>query len=117
LATGTIFIIFGRAHQLVFPHPANPDQGTQWIPKPSGGTLKLMDQPAQRVCLRYDIYLDQGHVLPEQPASWLVADLQPHDHSHWHGRSTAFRPRNPDFSLRRIAWGSICLGNSPSRPA
>ena len=33
----------GRAHRLILPHPANPEQGTQWIPKLSGGgTLKLV---------------------------------------------------------------------------
>jgi hypothetical protein len=42
LAAGTIFVIFGRAHQLVLPHPANPDQGTQWIPKLSGGGTRQL---------------------------------------------------------------------------
>jgi hypothetical protein len=82
LATSTIFIIFGRAHRLVLPHPANPDQGTQWTPKLSGGgTLELLlsrvDQPAQRVCLRYDVYPEQGRTNFAGPESWLVADYNP----------------------------------------
>ena len=57
LAAGTVFLLYGRAHSLVLPHPANPDQGTQWIPKLSGGgTLKFVlarvDEPAQRVIHR-----------------------------------------------------------------
>jgi hypothetical protein len=82
LAASTIFVIYRRAHQLILPHPANPDQGTQWIPKLSGGgTLQLalsrVDQPAQRVYLRYEVYPHQGHVPLEQPASWLVAEFNP----------------------------------------
>ena len=82
LGTGSVFVIYGRAHRLILPHPANPDQGTQWIPRLSdGGTLQLvlsrMDQPAQRVYLRYDVHRDQGHVNPKQPESWLVADYNP----------------------------------------
>jgi hypothetical protein len=82
LAAGTIFVIFGRAHQLLLPHPANPDQGTQWIPKLSGGgTLQLVlsrvDQPAQRVCLRYEVYPEQRRINVADPESWLVADYNP----------------------------------------
>jgi hypothetical protein len=82
LAASTIFIIYGRAHQLVLPHPANPDQGTQWIPKLSGGgTLELVlsrvDEPAQRVCLRYEVYPEQGIINVADPESWLVADYNP----------------------------------------
>jgi hypothetical protein len=82
LAASTIFIIYGRAHQLVLPHPANPDQGTQWIPKLSGGgTLELVlsrvDEPAQRVCLRYEVYPEQGRINISDPESWLVADYNP----------------------------------------
>ena len=60
LAAGTVFLLYGRAHSLVLPHPANPDQGTQWIPKLSGGgTLKFVlarvDEPAQRVSFRYEV--------------------------------------------------------------
>ena len=82
LKPGTVFLLSGRAHRLLHPHPANPDQGTQWIPKLSeGGTLKLVlaraDQPAQRVELRYEVYRDQGVVRLQQPASWLVAEFNP----------------------------------------
>jgi hypothetical protein len=82
LATGTIFIIYGRAHQLVLPHPAEPDQGTQWIPKLSGsGTLELIlsrvDVPAQRAYLRYEVYREQGTISVADPDSWLVADYNP----------------------------------------
>jgi hypothetical protein len=82
LAPGTVFIVFGRAHQLVLPHPANPDQGTQWIAKLSGGgTLELIlsrvDVPAQRVCLRYEVYPEQRRINVADPESWLVADYNP----------------------------------------
>jgi hypothetical protein len=82
LAPDTIFIIFGRAHQLVLPHRANPDQGTQWIPNLSdGGTLELVlsrvDEPAQRVWLRYDVYREQGRIDLADPESWLAADYNP----------------------------------------
>ncbi len=54
LKPGTVFVLYGRAHYLILPHPANPDQGTQSTPKLSGGgTLQLVlarvDEPAQRV--------------------------------------------------------------------
>jgi hypothetical protein len=76
LAASTIFIIYGRAHQLVLPHPANPDQGTQWIPKLSGGgTLELVlsrvDEPAQRVCLKYEVYPEQGIINVTDPDASL----------------------------------------------
>lgn len=82
LKPGTVFLLSGRAHRLLHPHPANPDQGTQWTPKLSGGgILKLVlarvDQPAQRVELRYEVYRDQGVVRLDQPASWLVAEFNP----------------------------------------
>jgi hypothetical protein len=82
LAAGSVFVIFGRAHQLVLPHPANPDQGTQWIPKLSGGgalelVLSRVDEPAQRVCLRYEVYPEQGRISVADPDSWLVADYNP----------------------------------------
>src|SRR5271166_359900 len=72
----------GRAHELVLPHPANPDQGTCWTPKlAGGGTLKLVlarvDEPAQQVHVEYHAYAQQGWVDPDQPESWLVADFNP----------------------------------------
>ena len=72
LAAGTVFMIYGRAHRLILPHPANPEQGAQWIPKLSGGgTLKLalsrVDEPAQRVYLRHEVGMSRwSH--PAQPA-------------------------------------------------
>jgi hypothetical protein len=82
LPAGSVFVIYGRAHELLLPHPANPDQGTRWTPKLSGGgTLELVlarvDAPAQRVCLRYEAYPYQGQVGLDEPESWLVADFNP----------------------------------------
>ncbi len=78
----TVFVLYGRAHYLIHPHPANPEQGTQWTPKLSGGgilelVLARVDEPAQRVYLRYEVYPDQGTVPLQQPASWLVAEFNP----------------------------------------
>ena len=82
LPAGRIFVIYGRDHKLLLPHPANPEQGTRWIPKPSGGgTLELVlarvDAPAQWVCLSYEVYPQQGDVDLDEPESWLVVDFNP----------------------------------------
>jgi hypothetical protein len=50
LPPSTIFIIFGRAHQLILPHPANPQRGTRWTPDMAGGgkldlVLSRVDRP------------------------------------------------------------------------
>jgi hypothetical protein len=67
---------------LFVPHPANPDQGTLWIPKLcGGGTLKLVlaraDEPAQQVHFKYEVYPDQGKVGLDEPESWLVTLFNP----------------------------------------
>ena len=82
LAANSVFVIHGRAHQLVLPHPANPDQGTQWTPKLSGGgelllVLARIDEPAQRVCLRFEVYPEQRTVALDQPEAWLVTEVNP----------------------------------------
>jgi hypothetical protein len=82
LPANSVFVLYGRAHELLLPHPANPDQGTRWTPKLSGGgTLALVlarvDEPAQRVCLRYEVYPYQGPVGLDEPVSWVVADFNP----------------------------------------
>jgi hypothetical protein len=82
LPAGRVFVIYGRAHELVLPHPANPDQGTQWLPKQSGGgTLKLVlarvDEPAQRIYLEYSAYAQQGPVELDEPEAFLAAVFTP----------------------------------------
>ena len=82
LPADSVFVLYGRAHRLILPHPANPDQGTRWTPKPSGGgklelVLARVDEPAQWVCPRYEVYPEQGKIGPDEPTSWLVADFNP----------------------------------------
>jgi hypothetical protein len=72
LPPNSIFLIYGRAHRLVFPHPANPEQGTRWTPRlAGGGTLELVfsrvDEPVQRVYLRYDVYAEQKRCRGSSP--------------------------------------------------
>ena len=72
LPAGRVFVIYGHAHELVLPHPANPDQGTRWTPDlAGGGKLKLVlsrvDQPAQQVHLEYHAYAQQGEVDLDEP--------------------------------------------------
>ena len=82
LPAGSVFVFYGRAHELVLPHPANPDQGTRWIPDlAGGGKLKLVlsrvDEPAQQVHLEYHAYKQQGTVGLDEPESSLVATFNP----------------------------------------
>src|SRR5271166_5983189 len=63
LPAGSVFVIYGRAHQLLLPHPANPDQGTRWTPNLAGGgklelLLARVDQPAQWVRVEYHAYAE-----------------------------------------------------------
>ena len=78
----SVFVIYGRAHRLILPHPANPDTGTRWTPKPSGGgkldlVLARDDQPSHWVCPRFEVYPEQGKIGPDEPTSWLVANFNP----------------------------------------
>ena len=82
LPPGAVFIICGRAHQLVLPHPANPQRGTRWTPDMAGGgkldlVLARVAQPAQWVHLTYHAYAEQGEIGLDGPTSWLVADCNP----------------------------------------
>ena len=82
LPDDSIFVIYGRAHKLILSHEADPENGTQWVPKSSGGgKLKLVlsreDEPAQQVHLEYEAYAYQGPVGTEEPASWLFAEFNP----------------------------------------
>jgi hypothetical protein len=82
LPPGTVFIVYGRAHQLILPHPANPQRGTRWTPNMAGGgkldlVLSRVDQPAQWVHLAYHAYAEQGEIGIDGPTSWLVADVNP----------------------------------------
>jgi hypothetical protein len=82
LPPGTVFIIYGRAHKLLLPHPANPEQGTRWTPNLAGGgkldlVLARVDQPAQQVHLAYHAYAEQGRISLDEPTSWLVTDFNP----------------------------------------
>jgi hypothetical protein len=82
IPAGRIFVIYGCAHQLVLPHPANPQQGTQWTPIRSGGgklelVLARVDQPAQRVHLEYTAYAEQKEIGVDEPTSWLSVDFNP----------------------------------------
>jgi hypothetical protein len=82
LPPSTVFIIYGRAHQLILPHPANPQQGTRWTPNMAGGgkldlVLSRVDQPAQWVHLAYHAYAEQGEIAIDGPTSWLVAEFNP----------------------------------------
>jgi hypothetical protein len=82
LPAGRVFVIYGCAHELVLPHPANPKQGTQWTPiRSGGGTLKLVlarvDEPAQRVHLEYTAYAEQGEIGVDEPTSWLGVGFNP----------------------------------------
>ena len=46
LPDDSIFVIYGRAHKLILSHEADPENGTQWVPKSSGGgKLKLVLVP------------------------------------------------------------------------
>ena len=81
LSPDTIFIVYGRAHQLVLPHEANPESGTQWHPNPGGGgTLELVlarvDTPVQQVRIKYIVYPDNQSV-GDDPAAWLVVQYNP----------------------------------------
>jgi hypothetical protein len=82
LPPNSIFLVYGHAHQLLLPHPANPEQGTRWTPRlAGGGRLELVfsrvDAPVQRVYLRYEVYAEQGWIGVADPESWLVADYNP----------------------------------------
>jgi hypothetical protein len=82
LPAGHVFVIYGRAHSLLLPHPANPKQGTRWTPDlAGGGTLELVlarvDEPAQQVHLEYHAYAQQGEVDLDAPKSWLGTDFNP----------------------------------------
>jgi len=82
LPAGSVFIIYGRAHLLLFPHPANPEQGTRWTPNLAGGgkldlVLARVDQPAQQVHVAYHAYAEQGRISLDEPTSWLVTDFNP----------------------------------------
>jgi hypothetical protein len=82
LPAGSVFVIYGRAHRLLLPHPANPDQGTRWTPNQAGGgklelVLARVNQPAQWVHVEYHAYAEQGRVGLDEPESWLVAHFNP----------------------------------------
>ena len=82
LPADTTFVIYGHAHSLLLPHPANPEQGTRWTPDLAGGgklelVLARVDQPAQQVRVEYHAYADQGRISLYEPKSWLVADFNP----------------------------------------
>lgn len=82
LPPGRVFAIYGHAHSLLLPHPANPDQGTRWTPDLAGGgklelVLSRVDEPAQRVHLEYHAYKQQGEVDLDEPTSSLVATFNP----------------------------------------
>jgi hypothetical protein len=82
LPSGKVFIIYGDAHELVPPHPANPGQGTRWFPDLSeGGMLNLVlarvDEPAQQVHIEYEAYKQQGEIGVDEPTSWLGVGFNP----------------------------------------
>jgi hypothetical protein len=81
LSPDSIFIAYGRAHQLVLPHEASPESGTQWHPNPGGGgTLELVlarvDTPVQQVRIKFIAYPDNQSV-GDDPAAYLVTQYNP----------------------------------------
>jgi hypothetical protein len=46
LHADSVFIIYGRAHKLILPHRANPEQGTRWTPNLAGAASWNSASPA-----------------------------------------------------------------------
>ena len=57
---GTIVLYRGRAHRIIKPHPANPDQGTQLLPRPGSLVAAQIvlapdDEPSQFIVVQYSV--------------------------------------------------------------